>query len=96
MISKQEVQHIADLARLGLTKKELEKMQKDLSSILDYFNLLKAVDIKDVEPTFHSISNLEVSLRKDEAKKESTKEVDELVAEAPEKEDRYIKVKEIL
>ena len=41
MISKEEVQHIAKLARLELTEKEAEKMQKDLSEILDYFDLLK-------------------------------------------------------
>ena len=41
MISKEEVEHIAKLARLELTGKEVEKMQKDLSDILDYFDLLK-------------------------------------------------------
>ena len=41
MISKEEVEHIAKLARLELSDKETEKMQKDLSAILDYFNLLK-------------------------------------------------------
>ena len=41
MISKDEVQHIAKLARLELTEKEIEKMQKDLSEILGYFDLLK-------------------------------------------------------
>jgi aspartyl/glutamyl-tRNA(Asn/Gln) amidotransferase C subunit len=43
MISKEEVEHIAKLARLELTGKETEKMQKDLSAILDYFILLKNV-----------------------------------------------------
>ena len=41
MISKDEVRHIAKLARLELTESETAKMQKDLSSILDYFDLLK-------------------------------------------------------
>lgn len=96
MINRQEVKHIADLARLGLTQKELEKMQQDLSLILDYFNLLKTINIEGVEPTFHSISNLKVSLRKDEAKKDSPEEVDKLRDQAPEKEKRYTRVKEIL
>ena len=43
MISKDEVKHIAKLARLELTEKEVEKMQKDLSEILGYFDLLKRV-----------------------------------------------------
>ena len=38
MISKEEVLHIAKLARLELTEEEVEKMQKDLTEILDYFN----------------------------------------------------------
>ena len=42
MISKEEVKHIAKLSRLELTEKEVEKMQKDLSAILDYFDLLKS------------------------------------------------------
>jgi len=41
MISKQEVEHIAKLARLELTDAEIEKMQKDMSEILGYFDLLK-------------------------------------------------------
>ena len=45
MISKQEVEHIAKLARLQLTKKETEKMQKDMSAILDYFNVLKQAPV---------------------------------------------------
>ena len=43
MISREEVEHIAKLARLELTEVEVKKMQKDLSAILDYFNLLKNV-----------------------------------------------------
>ena len=37
MISKEEVEHIAKLARLELTEKEIEKMQKDLTEILGLF-----------------------------------------------------------
>jgi len=41
MITKEEVKHIAKLARLGLTEKEIGKYQKELSSILDYIEKLK-------------------------------------------------------
>jgi len=58
MISKEEVQHIAKLARLGLTEKEIKKFQKELSSILDYIEKLKEVDVSSIEPTSHSITNL--------------------------------------
>ena len=65
MLSKQEVQHIAKLARLGLTEKEIGKFQKELSATLDYIEKLKEVDIEGVEPTSHSVL-LENVTRKDE------------------------------
>ena len=52
MISKKEIQHIAKLARLGLSNKEIEKMEKELSSILDHLNLLKEVDVSNTAPAF--------------------------------------------
>ena len=55
MITKKEVEHIAKLARLGLADKEIEKYRKELSSILDYIERLKEVDIKNVEPTSHPV-----------------------------------------
>jgi len=96
MITKETVKHIAKLARVGLTPKETEKMQKDLSLIFDYFNLLKGVDVTGIEPTFHSISDLDASLRKDEAKKESSEDIEKLIKAAPEREGRYVRVKKIL
>jgi len=94
MISKEEVQHIAGLARLELSEKEIEKMQKDLSEILDYFNLLKNV------PEIEKISgeNREVSTvaRKDEVISQNSEVAEKLVAAAPDKKDGYIKVKTIL
>ncbi|NCB08100.1 MAG: aspartyl/glutamyl-tRNA amidotransferase subunit C, partial [Bacteroidia bacterium] len=45
MLSKEETQHIAKLARLGLSESEIEKYQKDLSAILGYVDKLKSADI---------------------------------------------------
>lgn len=91
MISKDEVKHIAKLARLELTEKEITKMQKDLSAILDYFNLLKkAPQSKNFKENFYRGAS---SLRKDESKKSGL--ADKLLAATPEKKDDYIKVKSI-
>ncbi|MCX6722438.1 MAG: Asp-tRNA(Asn)/Glu-tRNA(Gln) amidotransferase subunit GatC, partial [Candidatus Staskawiczbacteria bacterium] len=49
MILKEEVEHIAKLARLELTENEVEKMQKDLSAILDYFDLLKSASAPSLQ-----------------------------------------------
>ena len=91
MISKEDVSKIAKLARLELTEKETEKMQKDLSEILDYFDLLKkAPTIKAQGPEFKT-----QNLRIDEAKERDEKLADKLIESAPDKKDGYIKVKAI-
>ncbi len=96
MISKEEVLKIAKLARLELSEKEVEKMQKDLSSILDYFNLLKRVKKQSkiaLNPTTETGLG---SLRKDEAIEKPASLANNLIQAAPDKKDDYIKVKQIL
>ena len=94
MITKEEVKHIAKLARLGLTEREIEKFQKELSKILDYIEKLKEVDISGIEPTTHSIL-VENVMRKDESRK-SKVESGKLLELAPETKNGYLKVKSIL
>lgn len=99
MINREEVQHIAKLARLGITKKEEEKFQKDLSSILDYFNSLQELDVSGIEPTFHSTEHIlkrKLSVeREDKEKPQTRKVVNQLIDSAPDKKDGYIKVKAV-
>jgi len=95
MISKKEVEHVAKLARLGLTGKEIEKMQKELTLILDYFDLLKELDVSQVRPTSHSIL-LENVDREDIIKEESSETVNKILEQAPVKEKGHIRVKGIL
>ena len=95
MISKSEVEHIAKLARIGLTKAEIEKFQKELSPILDYFQKLKEIDVSKIEPTSHSILVENVS-REDRSQKSNLKLVNKLIEAAPEKKKGHIKVKAIL
>ena len=49
-LSPAQVRHIAKLARLTLSDKEVEKFSRELSQILDYIEKLKKVDTKGVEP----------------------------------------------
>lgn len=95
MISKKDVQHVARLARLGLSEKEKKKIQRKLSSILDYIEKLKEVDISNIEPTSHSIK-VENVIRRDEIKEEELERGKKLVEMAPDKKEGYIKVKSIL
>ena len=75
MISREEVKHIAKLARLGLTEKELEKHQKEFSKILDYIEKLKEVDVSRVEPTSHTFGKENV-MRKDQVSRDDKKLID--------------------
>jgi aspartyl-tRNA(Asn)/glutamyl-tRNA(Gln) amidotransferase subunit C len=95
MLSKEEVKKIAKLARLELSEKEIEKMRKDLSAVLDYFNSLKKVKSKAVN--VDSSDNLsEGTMRIDESKPQSAEVVERLIEAAPDKKGKYIKVKAIL
>jgi len=95
MISKKEVEHIAKLARLGLTEEEITKFQRELSAILDYIEKLKEVDVTGVEPTSHSIL-VENIMRKDEENEELKIKNEKLLKLAPETKNGYLKVKSIL
>lgn len=93
MINKEETQHIANLARLGLSEKELVNMEAELSSILDYMEMLNKAETKDVEPAGYSVL-IENTMREDLSK--PPKETKELVTVFPEKEAGFIKVKTVL
>ena len=92
MISKEEVEHIAKLSRLELTAKETEKMQKDLTEILGYFDLLKNVPEIVKNNDGKEIKNI---LRKDETLEKDNSMAEKLIQAAPDKKDDYIKVKAI-
>lgn len=97
MPSKEEINNIAKLARLGI--KENEKFQKEISSILDYFEILKNANTSKIEPVFHSSEkfiNQKTIMRKDQPKESSKEVVDDILNSAPDKKERYIKVKQIL
>jgi len=91
-ITKKEVEHIAKLARLELTGEEIEKMQKDLSEILDYFNLLKRAKTRG---KISEVAKEKISLRKDQIKAQSEPVVKKLVEAAPDKKENHIKVKAV-
>jgi len=95
MITKEEVQHVAKLARLGLSEKEIEKMQTELSVILEYIDLLKEVDVSKIKPTFHSVL-IENVMREDRVEQEPPQTVNKLLDEVPSKEKGCVKVKEVL
>ena len=63
-LTKDQVRHIAKLARLKLSDEEVEKFTTELTSILLYVEMLQSVDTKGVEPT-EQVTGLQNSLRED-------------------------------
>jgi aspartyl-tRNA(Asn)/glutamyl-tRNA(Gln) amidotransferase subunit C len=65
MIDREQVLHVARLARLELSDAEVERMASELSTILDHVERMNELDLEDVEPTAHVVA-LENVLRADE------------------------------
>lgn len=95
MITKKEVEHIANLARLKLSPQEMKKMEKELSAILQYFDSLKKINVKEIKPTSQSIF-LKNVMREDITKKQPAEKTNKLLKAMPEKKGRYVKVKSVL
>lgn len=94
MLTKQEVEHIADLARIGITEEETEKYQKDLSAILEYFKKLDEIDTSSVEPIGH-IAGVMDRYREDVSEDCSETQRRAIIASAPDVKNDSIKVKSV-
>jgi aspartyl-tRNA(Asn)/glutamyl-tRNA(Gln) amidotransferase subunit C len=92
-ITKQEVEHVAKLARLELSEQEKEKLTEQLSGILTYVETLNSVDTKGVEPTSH-VLDIKNVMRDDVARPSLPQE--RALANAPEKAAGHYKVPKII
>ncbi len=92
-LTPEEVRHIARLARVGLSDDEMPRLQSQLSQILDYFRRLQEVDTENVPPTAHTLAMHNV-MREDEPQPSIDKE--EVLANAPQREDDRFRVRAIL
>ena len=92
-LERSEVEHIAALARIGLSEEEMATFQEQLSAILDQFELLKQLDTSAVMPTGHAV---EVnSVMRDDVPDEPLSAEDTL-RNAPRREDDFFRVKAVL
>jgi aspartyl-tRNA(Asn)/glutamyl-tRNA(Gln) amidotransferase subunit C len=80
MIDREQVLHVARLARLRLTEDEIERMTGELSTVLDHIEKIGELDLEGVEPTSHVVE-LENVLRPDEPRPSLPREL--ALAEAP-------------
>ena len=65
MIDRQEVLHVARLARLALSDDDVERMARELSAVLDHIERISELDLADVPPTSHVV-DVAGALRDDE------------------------------
>jgi aspartyl-tRNA(Asn)/glutamyl-tRNA(Gln) amidotransferase subunit C len=92
-LSRAGVEHVADLARLGLTEEELERLEGQLNHILDQYAILATVPTDHIAPTAQTIE-LENILREDVARPSLTQE--DVLANAPAREGEFMVVPAIL
>lgn len=95
MLKKEDIIHIAELARIGLGEKEIEKYQRELSLILDYFKKLEKVESDNIEPIGH-ITGFHSVLREDKVKDCDKDIQDSIIENFPDKKDCQAKVRSIL
>lgn len=92
-LTAKEVEHVARLARLSLTETEKIQFAGQLSSILDYADILKTVDTGGIEPLTHILPIRNV-FREDQVK--PSMERDQILANAPMADDYQYKVPKII
>lgn len=92
-ISLEDVQHIANLARLTFNEQEMESYQHQLSRILDYIEKLNQLDTEGVPPTSHVIPIRNV-MKPDE--KRDLFQREDIIANAPSTEQGYFEVPKVI
>ena len=92
-LSRTDVEHVANLARLALSDDEVEQFTEQLAVILEHAQDVAALDLEGVPPTAHPVPLVNV-LRPDEVR--PTLDRDEVLAQAPAAEDGRFRVPRIL
>ena len=92
-LNREEVLHIARLARVGLSEEEVKALSRQLSEILEHFTVLQQVNTKNVSPTTGAFSA--VSVMKDDKTKKSIPQKD-VLANAPKTDGNFIRVRAVL
>lgn len=93
MLSSDDVQKVANLARLKLTSEELLQIGQQLDSILDYVAVLDEVDVTEIEPMAH-VADVANAFRDDEVRPSLSR--DEALSNAPKTDGRFFLVPPIL
>lgn len=89
----QDVEHVASLARLGLSDEEKETLREQLSSILDHIAVLSKIDTESIPPTAQ-VNELFNVLREDEIRPSLSQE--DVLRNAPRSRDGFFEVRAVM
>ena len=92
-LTPEDVDHVAALARLGITPQERERFAQQLSGILEHFQALQALDTSNISPTAQTL-DLRNQMRPDVSRPPLPREV--MLANAPREEDGFFRVQAVL
>ena len=92
-VSREEVLHIARLARIALDESEITRLSEQLSNLLGNFEVLQQVNTDDVPPTAQSVA-LQSVMREDEVAPSFPPE--DILANAPRRDENCFRVKPVL
>jgi len=92
-LTREQVAHIAELARLSLTDQEVALYQEQLSAVLEYAERLQALDTETIPPTATVLPVRNV-MRADESRPAMARE--DILANAPETQDGCFRVQAVL
>ena len=88
-ISRDEVLHVARLAKLALTDDEVEKLTEELGAILEAVGVVAELDLSDVPPTSHPLDLVNVW---DEDEPRESLPLDDVFANAPDRDGDHFRV----
>lgn len=92
-ITKEEILHVSDLARLEIDEASVDKFAVQIGNILDYVDQLRQVDTSGIQPTSHALA-LTNAFREDAETKHLERET--ALANAPEQEDGSFVVPKVI
>ena len=92
-LERSQIEHIASLARIGLTEEEIELFGEQLSQILEEFEVLSELDTSGVTPTGHA-GGLQTVMRDDLA--EDSLDSEDVLKNAPRREGEFFRVNAVL
>jgi aspartyl-tRNA(Asn)/glutamyl-tRNA(Gln) amidotransferase subunit C len=92
-LSREEVLHIARLARLGIDDAEIDRLRGQLSDILGHFTVLSQVNTEGIPPTSHTVSQCNVLGYDEPALSLST---DQVLSNAPDREGDFFRIRAVL